>query len=310
MRKPPGVSVERLRKRDTDEFKRLREQAARWPVDNGGQLVDAEPQVPDTLHDRASDNWHPLLAIADRVGGDWPALARKAAIELSGSQDDGGSLNVLLLTHVREAFGSLDQMRSADLVTDLVANAEWPWATWGKNAKPITQHQLGRLLSHFGLTSETIHIPGWPDAKGYKRVHLDPVWEAYCPVRSPSPSPDGFSKRPTVLTPVESAQVGDFRSVQNPIQDTSKNGNLSYSHADLDAWTLQKEKSGGEAGSDQAETAPTVPPLPTCACCGKADPAPNEVAFDGLTVWLHARCEKPYMAMLAGAEEILRRRPS
>ena len=43
---------------------------------------------------------------------------------------------------------------------------------------------------------------------------------------------------------VESAQVSDFRSVQSPPPDGSKNGKLSYSHAGLGAWTDRKAGNG------------------------------------------------------------------
>ena len=70
-RKPPGASVERLGRRDNADFAALRGQAARWAADNFGKLADPDPKMPD-LNDRAADNWHPLLAIADLVGGTWP----------------------------------------------------------------------------------------------------------------------------------------------------------------------------------------------------------------------------------------------
>src|SRR5262249_6102365 len=64
-RKPRDARVERLRRRDTEEFKILRSQAARWAADNFDKLVDPDPAVPGVLNDRAADNWRPLLAIAD-----------------------------------------------------------------------------------------------------------------------------------------------------------------------------------------------------------------------------------------------------
>jgi putative DNA primase/helicase len=39
------------------------------------------------LHDRAADNWRPLLAIADAAGGAWPERARKAALTLAAADD-------------------------------------------------------------------------------------------------------------------------------------------------------------------------------------------------------------------------------
>src|SRR5262249_8331051 len=144
MRKPKAAKVERLRKRDSIEFKRLRSRAARWVSDHSLKLIDADPPVPDALHDRAADNWRPLLAIADLAGGDWPALARKAACDLSGVEEDG-SLGVLLLADVREAFGTDKVMRSSDLIAKLTADPEGPWAE-DSTGKPLTQPHLARKL--------------------------------------------------------------------------------------------------------------------------------------------------------------------
>ena len=51
------------------------------------RLAEADPDVPDELHDRAADNWRPLLDIANAVGGDWPERARAAA---AGAVSRGG----------------------------------------------------------------------------------------------------------------------------------------------------------------------------------------------------------------------------
>src|SRR5262249_51436770 len=101
-RKPPGAKVERLRKRDNEWFAAVRSKAARWAEDNFDQLVDADPQMPEALNDRAADNWRPLLAIADLAGGEWPQLARQAALTLSGEAQDG-AVGVELLKDIRLA---------------------------------------------------------------------------------------------------------------------------------------------------------------------------------------------------------------
>src|SRR5262249_33816347 len=118
-RKPKTAAVERLRKRDSEEFATLRRKAARWAADNLDKLTDPEPAIPDALNDRAADNWRPLLAIADLAGGDWPRRARDAACLLSGEHDDS-AVNVGLLADIRTAFGDRDEMKSADLVAALV----------------------------------------------------------------------------------------------------------------------------------------------------------------------------------------------
>jgi hypothetical protein len=71
--------VERLRLDRLDEFIPLARRCARWALDNVARLRGADPPVPAELHDRAADNWRPLLAIADLAGGDWPEKKTRPA---------------------------------------------------------------------------------------------------------------------------------------------------------------------------------------------------------------------------------------
>ena len=79
------------------------------------------------MNDRAADNWRPLLAIADLAGGEWPGLARQAALALSGEAQDA-AIGVELLNDIRAAFGEDDVIRSVDLIAELVKDPERPWA--------------------------------------------------------------------------------------------------------------------------------------------------------------------------------------
>src|SRR6516225_6140184 len=277
-RKPRDAKVERLRRRDTEEFKSLRSQAARWAADNFDKLVDPDPAVPEVLNDRAADNWRPLLAIAELVGGDWPDRAREAALVLSGeAQDD--AIGVKLLKDIRLAFGDDDAIRSADLVAKLAEDPEQPWADW-KHGRALTQNQLGRLLSGFGISSETVDIPGLKSAKGYKRARFEEAWVAYCPVKSPSAGKNPISKRRTVEMPVESEQVSDFRSVETSLSAASENGHLSYSQAGFDGATLQNGGNGAKGSSDQQIAPPDDDldfpnDLRRCDHCGRLGTAAN-----------------------------------
>ena len=190
-RKPPGATVERLRRRDNADFAALRSQAARWAADNFDKLADPDPKMPD-LNDRAADNWRPLLAIADLAGGTWPGEARRAACLLSGEEQDG-AIGVELLREIRSAFGDDDVIRSSDLVAKLTADTERPWAEW-KHGRPLTQKQLAGLLAPFHIISLTVHPPGLPDGKGYRRIDFEEAWAAYCPVQS-TPSRQSFHYR-------------------------------------------------------------------------------------------------------------------
>src|SRR6516164_5225985 len=181
-RKAPTATVAPLRRRDSEEFAALRSQAARWAIDNFDRLVDADPQLPNGLNDRASDNWRPLLAIAHLAGGEWRQEARQAACLLSGEAQDG-AIGVELLKDIRVAFGDHEVIRSSDLVAKLTADPERPWAEW-KHGRPLTQKQLAGLLAPFHIISLTVHPPGLPDGKGYCRIDFEEAWAAYCPGRN------------------------------------------------------------------------------------------------------------------------------
>src|SRR5262249_54081591 len=91
--------IERYRIREqTDAAAELRDKLAQSLDPHLDHLRDLHPDLPDQLDDRAQDIWEPLLAIADLAGGDWPARARTAALELStGEEREDDSLNVRLL---------------------------------------------------------------------------------------------------------------------------------------------------------------------------------------------------------------------
>jgi putative DNA primase/helicase len=303
-RKTPGAKVERLRRRDNEWCAALRSQACRWSMDNFDKLVDPDPQMPEALNDRAADNWRPLLAIADLAGGEWPQLARQAALILSGEAQDG-AIGVELLKDIRLAFGEADAIRSIDLVAKLIADPERPWAEW-KRGKPLTQKQLGRLLSDFRICSETVSIPGLNDAKGYKRARFGDAWAAYCPVQIASRADSEVSIRRSVATPMESAQLDEFRSVTEAAGDGSKNRNLSYSEVGSDASTLRKLGNGAQSNFAATETPSDDPgPIPEflrrhpdrrCDHCGGQLGIMNRWEWLGRPdgIWLHPRCQEPW----------------
>ena len=289
-RKPKVAIVARLRKRDSDEFASLRRQAARWATDNFEKLTDPDPDIPEVLNDRAADNWRPLLAIADLAGSRWPQRAREAACLLSGDGYESSSINVELLADIKKAFGDEEAMSSADLVAALVADPERPWAEW-KRGRPLTQKQLAGLLKPFCIISHTVRIPGFKDAKGYRRAAFEDAWSAYLPGQNASSHhsrPSDPSKCPNAD---EMGTSCNFRSVQAAALDGSKNANLSHSHAGLDAWTDRKPQAGAQSEFDHGTAARL------CDHCGAvATPADPLHPWDWPArpdgIWLHPRCEE------------------
>ena len=300
-RKPPGAKVERLRRRDNQWFEALRSQAARWAADNFEKLIDPDPQMPEALNDRAADNWRPLVAIADLVGGEWPQLARQACLTLSGESAEE-AMGVMLLADCGPAFGDDDVIRSIDLVAKLGADPERPWAEYNRG-KPITQRQVAKLLGTFGIISVNVRPKVGPQGKGFRRIDFEEAWASYCPDQSSSRADSDISIRPTVPRPVESAQVDGFASVPEAPWDGSKNGNLSNNHAGWDAGTDSGHGNGARNGSATTET-PSGDPgdIPECLrrhlCdhCGGAVGGMRNYEWPGRPdgVWLHAQCEAPW----------------
>lgn len=164
-----------LRQDRIEPFAILRRQAERWATDNMSALSQADPAVPDKLHDRARDNWRPLLAIADLAGGEWPGLARKAAVAISGPSDEEESGGVLLLQHCKEIFDreGREWLTPSDLVRHLCADDEWPWATWRHGRDPITPRGIAKMLGGFKIKSDRGHH------RSYAKSSFQEAWKRY-----------------------------------------------------------------------------------------------------------------------------------
>jgi len=189
-RKKPTERITRFRRGQTGDLDELASMAARWVADHEVSLSAADPSIPETLHDRAADNWRPLLAIADLAGDDnWPMLARQVAVRLSGGEaEQDASVRVQLLVDVKTIFDEheRDQLPSALICERLAEMEASPWPEW-RRGKPITVRQLARQLEGFSIRPGTIRTGGGT-AKGYKREAFRDAWSRYLPFSSVTPS--------------------------------------------------------------------------------------------------------------------------
>ena len=189
-RKRNDETVLRFRRDRRTHANELNRKAARWSADNLDALRDADPATPQELHDRAADNWGPLLSIADLAGGEWPARARRTALELSGvSASEAEAELTMLLEDIRSVFQSAaaDRLKSEDLTMKLWAMHDRPWRTidGGKTISPAT---MARLLRPYGIKPQTIRIrEEETTAKGYYRADFDDAFSRYLPTRPDTP---------------------------------------------------------------------------------------------------------------------------
>jgi 5S rRNA maturation endonuclease (ribonuclease M5) len=185
-RRAPGEKVARFRHGRTPELSEAGRKAARWVLDNADAIRECDPDIPEAIYNGAADNWSPLLAIAEVIGGDLPARAKQAASAACGVEEEP-SRGAELLADIREAFekGGGDRMTSARLVTALVDMRERPWCECA-NGRELTQNGLARRLKNFGIRPKNIRF-GDEQAKGFEREFFDDAFSRYLPCISSVP---------------------------------------------------------------------------------------------------------------------------
>lgn len=178
-RKMPGERTVKMRHADPQHFAALVGKLARFAVDKREAVRLVRPAEIEGLNDRANDAWEPLLAIAGVAGGDWPRLARQAAIILHGQEGEAPSIGAELLGDIQAAFERKHTAKlfSADLLQALCDDEESPWAAWNRG-KPMQLRQLSRKLAEFGIKSKDVR-QGYAVKKGYHLEQFADAFERY-----------------------------------------------------------------------------------------------------------------------------------
>jgi putative DNA primase/helicase len=183
-RKLVTEKTEKIRHADDTVFSDLRSKLLRFSQDNATQLQLSRPLLPESISDRAADNWEPLMAIAELGGAEWVSLAHKAAIALSSREGDATTTGTDLLADIRDILTNkgYEKITTRELINELCKDEEKPWATFHFN-KAITPYQLSKLLKPYGIRSKTIRTyNGTP--KGFERNQFEHAWICYL---TPSP---------------------------------------------------------------------------------------------------------------------------
>ncbi|WP_218956841.1 DUF3631 domain-containing protein [Streptomyces sp. UH6] len=165
----------------------LRDRLAAW-AEAIKHLVDGVfPEMPADVTDRPADVWEPLLAVADAAGGDWPARARAACVELVAAtkQDDRGSLGIRLLTDLRDqVLNGIDRLPTVAILERLHSLDDAPWGDL--LGRPLDARGLARMLREY-MTSDNTPVTarniksGAGVLKGYYAADLTDAWARYCP---------------------------------------------------------------------------------------------------------------------------------
>ncbi|KRR14602.1 hypothetical protein CQ12_10755 [Bradyrhizobium jicamae] len=181
-RKLKAETVARLRPELRDQFTGMRGRIVRWIGDNAAALRrDVIAHVPVGLHDRAGDNWEPLIAVAAAAGSEWLELAQTSALILSGGDlaaaDDVGTE---FLFDLRALFiaEDHDQLASKAIVEKFNDMPERRWPEF-RGGKGFNSRSLAALAGRFKVVSMTVTPKEGGSAKGYKRADFEDAFARY-----------------------------------------------------------------------------------------------------------------------------------
>jgi hypothetical protein len=179
-RRASGERIQPFRRRlCLKEGNRLRDRLAGWGRAAVDHLTENWPDLPEGIADRDADVWEPIVALADIAGGDWPQLARKAAVEMvKAGRDREPSLGIRLLADLRTIFADAEELASEAIVHRLIALTEAPWGDL--RGRPLDQRGLARRLRQYEVKSRQIRFAE-KGLKGYLKSDLVEVWERYLP---------------------------------------------------------------------------------------------------------------------------------
>jgi putative DNA primase/helicase len=191
-RKQPGETVQGIRwnSRHGETVKAhlqaVARALARWSFDHTRKLKDIDPAIPHGLHDRAADNWSPLLTIAHAIGETWIEQANAAAVALSTGETKTEPRGVELLRDLAELFKAdvRERFPSQGLCDTLALLEERPWGDY-RRGKAITSAQLAKLLKDFGIQSQSLRTDAGV-CRGYYREAFDDPFARYLATTAPS----------------------------------------------------------------------------------------------------------------------------
>jgi hypothetical protein len=168
-------------------------QLAVWARSVFDDAVTARPEMPEGVEDRQADAWEPLLVVADLAGGDWPKLAREAAVALvKVNRETPPSLALRLLQDLRLVFWenlkAAAETRPKGLPTETVLSALYeledaPWKTVNKG-EPFTTVELAKRVFDYGVEPEQLRpYPGdnYTQKRGYPLGSFALAWRRYLP---------------------------------------------------------------------------------------------------------------------------------
>jgi len=237
-------------------------------------IAAARPTLPESLNDRAQDNWELLFGISEAAGGHWPRKAREAALALSAIKNEPATSGEELLRDIQAIFAdkAAGCIASVDLVAALVEMSDRPWPE-ANRGKPITQGWLARKLDGFKVKPKKLRF-GAKTPWGYERESLADAFSRYL-----QPPQTGTPEQPNKINNVEENKSGtlggDVPLLKSanlsksldcsgvPVSNSLFSGNRTHGNAAPSFHDRQQWRDGGPKQNASPEVAEHRAPKPS-----------------------------------------------
>jgi putative DNA primase/helicase len=186
----------------------LARQCARWADDVRIRLAGADPTIPEGIYNRAADNWRPLLAVAETVGGAVLEQARVVAQTKTAEASAGENYGTMLLADIRTLFveSQRQPLSSKEIVDRLCEQDDRPWADMDRG-RGLTKNKLASLLRPFGIRPQQIKFYN-VNQRGYRAEQFADAWARYLEPLPPVPTSIDILYAPmsSIMPPADPAQ--------------------------------------------------------------------------------------------------------
>jgi len=192
-------------------------------------IQNLEPDFPPGIeNDRDEDLWRPLLAIADTLGGEVPALARRAMLELIAVGHEpsvGEELMTAICTLIEEELVVHPKVHQIALprLVGLVNGVDGSWSEY-RGGLGCDGRWLGKQLKSFSLRTKSVRDPIYNESvgKGYDIHELLKVSRRY---RAGSDEDEANSEHapPETASTASTPSTGTPNALEEQGKDDGKN---------------------------------------------------------------------------------------
>ncbi len=185
-KKMRGEKTLNIRRACKEDFKRIKQQLARFAIDFGEKFEKIEPKI-DDLDNRDFDNWEPLVAIAMLCGPEWEARIRNAASALT-QNTAAESIEIRLLRDIKAVFENkkATELATSEIIDALAKLDTAPWRSFSRGAC-ISARQIADRLEPFGIKPVQLGRKQKleKNPRGYKLCDFGDAFQRYLPECEP-----------------------------------------------------------------------------------------------------------------------------